>query len=483
MEQGTANSMDSNILNMETWSKVAMIAGAAAAVVLTILMVVCFIGDGCLVYEVLERRKSKNDKARKLSGTLYGSQGKEVSLMEYKNGNAERVQRQTNGTCTTYSAVSERADSLAGRLRTDSTYSSMSSSTDTSSIRSSAPSISSSSLPESTSPSQQEKPALPAISFSLLVTVIPDSPSVKLAIAVESATDLPARDYGAHCDPWISVTILRDRKSLRRRPPTPLAFFRTKTIRHAHNPFYSQTFIADILKEELKDISVRLCAIDQDRHCGPVEMGSTNITLKDAKQTLADPDKYSSTQFLNPPKKEFGDIQFGMSYLPTAQRLSFSIVKVNNLKYEKEDKNEDDTTNPYVRILMFNASGRLVKKKKTTVKINTKDPVYNETLNFEVPPGHLEASRFLVMVCTRRKELELDLGHENSTDQMSPGNDEEDYTAYSNSNERRTEQRVKDACLGKVAIGRSVRGDKEKEHYRSVMATPRKVFTVSHTLR
>ena len=35
------------------------------------------------------------------------------------------------------------------------------------------------------------------------------SATVKLAIAVESATDLPARDYGAHCDPWVSVTIIR----------------------------------------------------------------------------------------------------------------------------------------------------------------------------------------------------------------------------------------------------------------------------------
>lgn len=39
---------------------------------------------------------------------------------------------------------------------------------------------------------------------------------------------------------------------------------------------------------------------------------------------------------------------------------------------------------PYLRIMMFNQSGRLIKKKKTTVKVNTKDPVFNETLNFEV---------------------------------------------------------------------------------------------------
>jgi hypothetical protein len=34
--------------------------------------------------------------------------------------------------------------------------------------------------------------------------------------------------------------------------------------------------------------------------------------------------------------------------------------------------------------MMFSQSGRLIKKKKTTVKVGTKDPVFNETLNFEV---------------------------------------------------------------------------------------------------
>ena len=70
----------------------------------------------------------------------------------------------------------------------------------------------------------------------------------------------------------------------------------------------------------------------------------------------------------------------------------------------------DFCPDPYVRILMFNGSGRLDKKKKTTVKVgltklsgvalslmidlefakfcsskvNTREPVFNETLNFEV---------------------------------------------------------------------------------------------------
>ena len=47
---------------------------------------------------------------------------------------------------------------------------------------------------------------------------------------------------------------------------------------------------------------------------------------------------------------------------------------------------------------MFSQSGRLVKKKKTTVKVNTKDPVFNETLNFEVIFEHcLDTSRHKIL--------------------------------------------------------------------------------------
>ena len=61
---------------------------------------------------------------------------------------------------------------------------------------------------------------------------------------------------------------------------------------------------------------------------------------------------------------------------------------------------------PYLRILMFNQSGRLIKKKKTTVASNTKDPVFNETLNFEVSAHQLESARFLITLSSRRPEVD-----------------------------------------------------------------------------
>ena len=34
-------------------------------------------------------------------------------------------------------------------------------------------------------------------------------------------------------------------------------------------------------------------------------------------------------------RQVFGEILFGLTYLPTAQRLSFSVIKATNLRYEE----------------------------------------------------------------------------------------------------------------------------------------------------
>lgn len=45
---------------LDPWNKVLVMAGAAAAVAMTILVVVCFVGEGCLVHDVLSKKKSKS---------------------------------------------------------------------------------------------------------------------------------------------------------------------------------------------------------------------------------------------------------------------------------------------------------------------------------------------------------------------------------------------------------------------------------------
>lgn len=43
--------------------------------------------------------------------------------------------------------------------------------------------------------------------------------------------------------------------------------------------------------------------MDQDRYCGPVEMGHTAMTLKEAKQTVEVPENFSTSLFLKEAKK------------------------------------------------------------------------------------------------------------------------------------------------------------------------------------
>lgn len=474
---------------MDTWNKMMVIAGAAAAVAITIFLVVCCIGDGCLLHDLITRNKRRKLQERKLSGALYGTAEKTgVNLTNYSGGPGQTYSRTDTVHLPTRQnsvASSQSEQSLLSRLtsrsRQDSSYSSMSSGrTSPSSLNRSASSLSSTSSPVPGDEKQQLCP--PSISFSLLASLDPDSSTAKLAIGVESCTDLPGRDYGAHCDPWVNVTVNRDKRSIRRRPPSPITNFRTKTIRHAHNPFYSQTFVAEIQRQELRDVSVLFSVMDQDRHCGSLEIGRANISLKEAKQVIEDPVKFSSVCPLIQTKKESGEILFGLSYLPTAQRLSFSIVKINNIKLEKmEKKINDETLNPYVRILMFNQSGRLVKKKKTTVQPNTKDPVYNETLNFELGPHQLDSSRFLIALCSRKPALEMmmmgDTGNQDSSDQ-----DNSFYIDSDKASRRDSGGKQRDHCIGKIALGKNVAGEKEREHYRSVCETPRQVFSMWHTL-
>ena len=47
------------MIYLDPWNKVMVMAGAAAAVAITILMVVCFVGEGCLFHDLSTTSKSK----------------------------------------------------------------------------------------------------------------------------------------------------------------------------------------------------------------------------------------------------------------------------------------------------------------------------------------------------------------------------------------------------------------------------------------
>uniref|UniRef100_A0A8D0FP36 Synaptotagmin-12 n=1 Tax=Strix occidentalis caurina TaxID=311401 RepID=A0A8D0FP36_STROC len=75
-----------------------------------------------------------------------------------------------------------------------------------------------------------------------------------------------------------------------------------------------------------------------------------------------------------------GEILLSLSYLPTAERLTVVVVKAKNLVWT----NGKGTADPFVKVYLLQ-DGRKISKKKTAVKRDDTNPVFNEAMIFSVP--------------------------------------------------------------------------------------------------
>ncbi|ROJ25251.1 Synaptotagmin-9 [Anabarilius grahami] len=84
---------------------------------------------------------------------------------------------------------------------------------------------------------------------------------------------------------------------------------------------------------------------------------------------------------------------FSLCYLPTAGRLTITMIKARNLKA----MDITGASDPYVKVSLM-CDGRRLKKRKTSTKRNTLNPVYNEAIVFDVPPENIDQISLLVAV-------------------------------------------------------------------------------------
>uniref|UniRef100_A0A3B5MTG9 C2 domain-containing protein n=1 Tax=Xiphophorus couchianus TaxID=32473 RepID=A0A3B5MTG9_9TELE len=82
---------------------------------------------------------------------------------------------------------------------------------------------------------------------------------------------------------------------------------------------------------------------------------------------------------------DLGELMFSLCYLPTAGRLTITIIKARNLKA----MDITGASDPYVKVSLM-CEGRRLKKRKTSTKRNTLNPVYNEAIVFDVPPENID---------------------------------------------------------------------------------------------
>lgn len=247
-----------------------------------------------------------------------------------------------------------------------------------------------------------------------------------LTCVIVQAEELPAMDLGGTSDPYVKLFLLPEKKKK----------FQTKVQRKSLNPVFNESFTFKIPFSEVASQTLVLNVFDFDRFGKHDQIGQISIPLGkiDLATSLEKTDLIES-----PPENRLGEVCLALRYVPNKNKLSVVVMECKNLK--KMDVL--GLSDPYVKIYLMMGTKRL-EKKKTTIKMKTLNPYYNESFSFDVTPEKMMRVHLHVTVS--------------------------DYDRVG-SNER----------IGQVIIGTCATGVALKQ-WNDMLATPRRSVAQWHTL-
>ncbi|XP_045074235.1 synaptotagmin-6-like isoform X2 [Coregonus clupeaformis] len=209
------------------------------------------------------------------------------------------------------------------------------------------------------------------INFSLKY----DYENEALLVNILKAFDLPAKDLCGSSDPYVKIYLLPDRKK-----------FQTRVHRKTLNPTFDESFQFPVPYDELAVRKLHMSVFDFDRFSRHDMIGEVVVdNLVETSDLSRETDIWRDIQYATTESVDLGEIMFSLCYLPTAGRLTLTVIKCRNLKAMDITGYSD----PYVKVSLV-CDGRRLKKKKTTIKKNTLNPTYNEAIIFDIPPDSMD---------------------------------------------------------------------------------------------
>jgi len=276
---------------------------------------------------------------------------------------------------------------------------------------------------------KSEAPNLGKLEYSLDY----DFQKQELKVEVIQAQELPAMDMSGTSDPYVKVYVLPDKKKK----------FETKVYRKTLNPVFNETFIfKNLAYGEIGGKTLVFAVYDFDRFSRHDQIGEVQIPLNtvDLGKVIREIKDLTPPPGEREAENKLGDICFSLRYVPTAGKLTITILEAKNLK--KMDVG--GLSDPYVKLsLMMN--GKRLKKKKTSIKKCTLNPYYNESFTFEVPFEQIQKVQLAVTVV--------------------------DYDRIGTSEP-----------IGKVVLGCNATGT-ELRHWSDMLASPRRPIAQWHSLK
>ncbi|KAJ8320532.1 hypothetical protein KUTeg_002119 [Tegillarca granosa] len=227
----------------------------------------------------------------------------------------------------------------------------------------------------------------------------------KLNINILQVKDLCVTDLAAIISPYARVRLFRAPRQIfnlgKEHVINNLDMeLRTKMQKSSVNPVFNELFTVSIEPNELRHYTMKLQLCDLDKFSRHVVLGETTVGLK--KLELTDfSENHFSQPLHHPEEEEAGDIYLSLTYLPTAEKLYLTVIKIKGLKAMNKQQN---TTDAYVKIALMH-EGRHLKKSKTIIKKGELNPDFDETFAFDVPNKELARVYFRVTVLHANKEL------------------------------------------------------------------------------
>ncbi|XP_028276051.1 synaptotagmin-10 isoform X3 [Parambassis ranga] len=218
------------------------------------------------------------------------------------------------------------------------------------------------------------------LSFSLRY----DYEEQALVVRILKALDLPAKDFTGTSDPYVKIYLLPERKKK----------FQTRVHRKNLNPTFDETFCFPVVYDEICNRKLHFSVYDFDRFTSHDMIGEVVVDnlfeLSDlSREAVVWKDIHAATT----ESIDLGEIMYSLCYLPTAGRMTLTVIKCRNLKAMDITGSSD----PYVKVYLI-CDGRRLKKRKTTTKKSTLNPVYNEAIIFDIPPENVEQVSLSIMV-------------------------------------------------------------------------------------
>ncbi|KAL6113203.1 syt9 [Pungitius sinensis] len=206
----------------------------------------------------------------------------------------------------------------------------------------------------------------------------------QLIVKIHKAEELPAKDFSGTSDPYVKIYLLPDRQTKHQ----------TKVHRKTLNPVFDEVFLFPVAYSELPTRKLHFSVYDFDRFSRHDIIGQVVVdNFLDLADFPRETKLCRDIQYVSTDNVDLGDLMFSLCYLPTAGRLTITLIKARNLKA----MDITGASDPYVKVSLM-CDGRRLKKRKTSTKRNTLNPVYNEAIVFDVPPENIEQISLLIAV-------------------------------------------------------------------------------------